>query len=128
MTRRPGERVPGPDRPRGVMPTARSVTERIVDHAFPGATALIVLDVYDWIALDGLRGGSAHVHLASTEAYLVLADHGRLQTLGTRGYAEAGLSRQGRGVEREQQPGHEQQVYRKADAHPNDVRIPVPKV
>ncbi len=68
------------------------MTERIVDHAFPGATALTVLDVYDWIAPDGLRGGSAHVHLASAEAYVVLAGHGRLQTLGARGYAETGLS------------------------------------
>ena len=68
------------------------MTERTVDRAFPGATALTVLDVYDWIAPDGLRGGSAHVHLASTEAYMVLAGHGRLQTLGTRGYAEADLS------------------------------------
>ena len=55
------------------------MTERTVDRAFPGATALTVLDVYDWIAPDGLRGGSAHVHLASTEAYMVLAGHGRLQ-------------------------------------------------
>jgi mannose-6-phosphate isomerase-like protein (cupin superfamily) len=62
-----------------------------VDHAFPGATALTVLDVYDWLAPDGLRGGSAHVHLASTEAYVVLAGQGRLQTLGARGYAETEL-------------------------------------
>ena len=61
------------------------MTERTVDHAFPGATALTVLDVYHWIAPDGLRGGSAHVHLASTEAYVVLAGHGRLQTLSARG-------------------------------------------
>ena len=58
---------------------------------FPGATALTVLEVYDWIAPDGLRGGSAHVHLASAEGYVVLAGHGRLQTLGARGYAETGL-------------------------------------
>jgi mannose-6-phosphate isomerase-like protein (cupin superfamily) len=58
---------------------------------FPGATSLTVLDVYDWIAPDGLRGGSAHVHLASAEGYVVLAGAGRLQTLGARGYAESGL-------------------------------------
>jgi mannose-6-phosphate isomerase-like protein (cupin superfamily) len=58
---------------------------------FPGGTALTVLDVYDWIAPDGLRGGSAHVHLASAEGYVVLAGAGRLQTLGAGGYAEAGL-------------------------------------
>ena len=67
------------------------MTERTVDLAFPGATALTRLDVYDWVAPDGLRGGSAHVHLASAEAYVVLAGRGRLQTLGARGYAEAGL-------------------------------------
>ena len=59
--------------------------------AFPGATALTMLDVYEWAGPDGLRGGSAHVHLASTEGYVVLAGGGRLQTLGTRGYAESEL-------------------------------------
>jgi mannose-6-phosphate isomerase-like protein (cupin superfamily) len=56
--------------------------------AFPGATGVTVLDVYDWPAPDGLPGGSAHVHLASTEGYVVLSGAGRLQTLGERGYAE----------------------------------------
>jgi hypothetical protein len=50
-----------------------------------------MLDVYDWPAPDGLRGGSAHVHLASTEGYVVIAGQGRLQTLSQRGYAEAPL-------------------------------------
>jgi len=59
--------------------------------AFPGATGVTVLDVYDWPAPDGLPGGSAHVHLASTEGYVVLSGAGRLQTLGERGYAEAML-------------------------------------
>lgn len=59
--------------------------------AFPGATAVTVLDVYDWTAPDGLRGGSAHVHLASTEGYVVLSGAGRLQTLGSSGYAETPL-------------------------------------
>jgi hypothetical protein len=45
--------------------------------AFPGATGVTVLDVYDWPARDGLPGGSAHVHLASTEGYVVLAGAGR---------------------------------------------------
>jgi len=56
-----------------------------LDSAFPGATALTLLDVYDWITPDGLRGGSAHMHLASTEGYVALAGRGRLQTLGARG-------------------------------------------
>ena len=59
--------------------------------AFPGATGVTVLDVYDWVAPDGLRGGSAHVHLASTEGYVVLSGAGRLQTLGAQGYAETPL-------------------------------------
>jgi hypothetical protein len=50
-----------------------------------------VLDVYDWVAPDGLPGGSAHVHLASTEGYVVASGAGRLQTLGERGYAETAL-------------------------------------
>ena len=60
-------------------------------QAFPGATGLTVLDVYDWVAPDGLRGGSAHVHLASTEGYVVLSGAGQLQTLGERGYAQTPL-------------------------------------
>jgi mannose-6-phosphate isomerase-like protein (cupin superfamily) len=59
--------------------------------AFPGATGVTVLDVYDWVAPDGLPGGSAHVHLASTEGYLVLSGAGRLQTLGEQGYAQTPL-------------------------------------
>jgi mannose-6-phosphate isomerase-like protein (cupin superfamily) len=59
--------------------------------AFPGATAITVLDVYDWVAPDGLPGGSAHVHLASSEGYVVASGAGRLQTLGERGYAETPL-------------------------------------
>jgi mannose-6-phosphate isomerase-like protein (cupin superfamily) len=59
--------------------------------AFPGATGVTVLDVYDWVAPDGLPGGSAHVHLASTEGYLVLSGAGRLQTLSERGYAQTPL-------------------------------------
>jgi mannose-6-phosphate isomerase-like protein (cupin superfamily) len=62
-----------------------------VTDSFPGGTALTGLDVYDWVAPDGLRGGSAHVHLASTEGYLVQAGSGRLQTLGAGGYAESEL-------------------------------------
>jgi mannose-6-phosphate isomerase-like protein (cupin superfamily) len=59
--------------------------------SFPGATAVTVLDVYDWVAPDGLPGGSAHVHLASTEGYVVASGAGRLQTLGSSGYAQTPL-------------------------------------
>ena len=70
--------------------TDRPPTPAIVP-AFPGATGLTVLDVYDYPAPDGLHGGSAHVHLASTEGYLVLSGEGDLQTLSMRGYAETPL-------------------------------------
>ncbi|MGE5137328.1 MAG: cupin domain-containing protein [Gemmatimonadota bacterium] len=60
-------------------------------RAFPGGTGLTVLEVYDAPCPDGLRGGSAHVHLASTEGYLVTAGAGRLQTLGSHGCAEVPL-------------------------------------
>jgi mannose-6-phosphate isomerase-like protein (cupin superfamily) len=71
--------------------TERAVADPPVAEAFPGATALTLLDVYDWPTPDGLRGGSAHVHLASTEGYVVLSGAGRLQTLGADGYAETEL-------------------------------------
>jgi mannose-6-phosphate isomerase-like protein (cupin superfamily) len=61
-------------------------------RAFPGATGVSRLDVYDWVGPDGLRGGSAHIHLASTEGYIVQSGHGSLQTLGAHGYAEVPLN------------------------------------
>ena len=60
-------------------------------QAFPGATGVTLLDVYEWPTADGLRGGSAHIHLASTEGYVVLRGAGRLQTLGSHGYQETPL-------------------------------------
>jgi mannose-6-phosphate isomerase-like protein (cupin superfamily) len=59
---------------------------------FPGGTGVTYLSVYDWSSPDGLRGGSAHVHLACTEGYVVLGGQGRLQTLGRDGYAETPLT------------------------------------
>ncbi len=59
---------------------------------FPGATSVSMLEVYDWPTPDGLRGGSAHVHLASAEGYIILSGAGRLQTLGEKGYAETPLN------------------------------------
>jgi len=56
--------------------------------AFPGATALTRLRVYDWPTIDGLAGGSPHLHTASTEAYVVLGGRGHVQTLSGDGYAE----------------------------------------
>jgi len=51
----------------------------------PGGVAVSRLRVYDWSASDGLRGGSPHLHTASTEAYVVLAGRGRVETLSSGG-------------------------------------------
>jgi mannose-6-phosphate isomerase-like protein (cupin superfamily) len=58
---------------------------------FPGGTAVSGLRVYDWPADDGLCGGSPHVHLACTEAYVVVGGEGSLQTLTTQGLTEIPL-------------------------------------
>jgi len=59
---------------------------------FSGATAVTHLAVYDWLGPDGLTGGSAHVHLTSTEGYVVIGGSGRLQTLSADGFAETPLT------------------------------------
>lgn len=58
---------------------------------FPGAVALTRLGVYDWEAADGVCGGSPHMHTASTEAYLVLAGTGRVETVTSSGYGSHDL-------------------------------------
>lgn len=61
--------------------------------AFPGATSVSALDVYDGIAPDGLAGGTPHLHTVSTEAYLVIGGHGRLHTIDGAGrFAERTLA------------------------------------
>jgi mannose-6-phosphate isomerase-like protein (cupin superfamily) len=59
---------------------------------FPGGTSVTHLTVYDWPGPDGLVGGSAHVHLACTEGYVVLSGTGRVQTLSSGGFAETPLT------------------------------------
>jgi len=59
---------------------------------FPGGTAVSLLTVYDWSGPDGVAGGSAHVHLACTEGYVVIGGRGHLQTLSADGYAETTLT------------------------------------
>jgi mannose-6-phosphate isomerase-like protein (cupin superfamily) len=59
---------------------------------FPAGTAVSHLAVYDWSGPDGVVGGSAHVHLACTEGYVVVGGRGRLQTLSADGYAETVLT------------------------------------
>jgi mannose-6-phosphate isomerase-like protein (cupin superfamily) len=59
---------------------------------FPGAVALTKLGVYDWEASDGVCGGSPHMHTASTEAYLVLAGTGRVETVTSSRYESHDLA------------------------------------
>ncbi|MET8095444.1 cupin [Streptomyces sp. NPDC005236] len=52
----------------------------------PGAVAVSRLRVYDWPAADGLSGGTPHLHLTCSEAYVVTGGSGSVQTLTTAGY------------------------------------------
>jgi mannose-6-phosphate isomerase-like protein (cupin superfamily) len=49
--------------------------------ALPGAIGLSHLRPYDWEAADGVCGGSPHMHLTCTEAYVVTGGRGSVQTL-----------------------------------------------
>jgi mannose-6-phosphate isomerase-like protein (cupin superfamily) len=55
---------------------------------FPGSVGLSALSVYPWPTADHEHGGSAHVHLASAECYIVISGRGRLQTLDHSGPGE----------------------------------------
>jgi mannose-6-phosphate isomerase-like protein (cupin superfamily) len=57
----------------------------------PGAIGLSHLRPYDWEAADGVCGGSPHMHLACTEAYVVTGGRGAVQTLTPNGYRETPL-------------------------------------
>ncbi|MFE7900804.1 cupin domain-containing protein [Streptomyces sp. NPDC057424] len=52
----------------------------------PGGVALSHLSVYDWPAVDGVCGGTPHMHLACSEAYVVTGGRGAVQTLTASGY------------------------------------------
>ncbi|MCX2924703.1 cupin domain-containing protein [Streptomyces sp. NEAU-W12] len=60
-------------------------------HPLPGAVGLSHLDAYDWEAADGVCGGSPHLHLVCTEAYVVTAGRGAVQTLSPDGYRDIPL-------------------------------------
>ena len=62
------------------------MTEQIQAPPLPGAVGVTHLKVYDTHAPDGLIGGSPHLHFACTEAYIVLAGRGAVQTLGAGGF------------------------------------------
>ncbi|MET8508090.1 cupin domain-containing protein [Streptomyces sp. NPDC004787] len=57
----------------------------------PGAVGISGLTVYDWEAADGLCGGTPHMHLVCSEAYVVVAGEGSVQTLTTSGFADTPL-------------------------------------
>jgi len=59
--------------------------------AFPGGTSVSRLTVYTGQCVDGLEGGTPHLHTASTEAYVVVGGRGALQTLSRAGFAETPL-------------------------------------
>jgi mannose-6-phosphate isomerase-like protein (cupin superfamily) len=54
----------------------------------PGGVGVSRLCVYDTVTPDGLAGGSPHLHLCCTEAYVVTGGSGAVQTLSAQGYAE----------------------------------------
>lgn len=56
--------------------------------ALPGGVGVTHLKVYDSRAPDGLLGGSPHLHFACSEAYMVVAGRGAVQTLGPGGFKE----------------------------------------
>ncbi|MHA7984977.1 cupin domain-containing protein [Rathayibacter sp. CAU 1779] len=56
-----------------------------LSRGLPGGIGISRLRVYDWEASDGLRGGSPHLHTASTEGYIVLAGSGLVETLSSQG-------------------------------------------
>lgn len=60
--------------------------------SFPGGTSLSHLDVYADQAPDGICGGTPHMHLVSTEAYIVVSGAGALQTIDGDGFKETPLS------------------------------------
>lgn len=64
----------------------------ITPSTFPGGTSLTDLSVYTDAGPDGLCGGTPHMHLASTEAYIVTGGTGELQTIDARGFQRTPLS------------------------------------
>ncbi len=64
----------------------------MLDAPLPGGIGLSHISAYEWEAADGACGGSPHIHLACTEAYVVTAGEGAVQTLTVEdGYTETPL-------------------------------------
>ncbi|MFJ8980472.1 cupin [Streptomyces sp. NPDC102282] len=62
-----------------------------LDRPLPGGIGLSHLSAYDWEAADGVCGGSPHLHLVCTEAYVVTGGRGAVQTLSSDGYRDTPL-------------------------------------
>ncbi|MFF8380511.1 cupin domain-containing protein [Streptomyces sp. NPDC015661] len=58
---------------------------------FPGSVGISGLTVYDGKAADGLCGGTPHMHLVCSEAYVVVDGTGSVQTLTGSGFADTPL-------------------------------------
>jgi mannose-6-phosphate isomerase-like protein (cupin superfamily) len=52
----------------------------------PGGIGVTHLRVYDTAAVDGLRGGTPHIHTVCTEAYAVVGGSGEVHTLTATGF------------------------------------------
>ncbi|MEU7581293.1 cupin [Streptomyces sp. NPDC041068] len=61
-------------------------------EGLPGGIGISRLRVYDWLAADGLRGGTPHLHLTCSEGYAVTGGRGAVQTLTATGFQETPLS------------------------------------
>lgn len=67
------------------------VSEIRLPQPLPGAVGLSHLSAYEWESADGVCGGSPHLHLVCTEAYVVTGGRGAVQTLTPGGYREIPL-------------------------------------
>ncbi|MFF8846268.1 cupin domain-containing protein [Streptomyces sp. NPDC015127] len=74
--------------PRAPVPPYRGTP---VVTRLPGGVGISGLTVYDWEAADGLCGGTPHMHLVCSEAYVVIDGSGSVQTLTTCGFADTPL-------------------------------------
>ncbi|WP_306324283.1 MULTISPECIES: cupin [unclassified Streptomyces] len=70
---------------------SRPDTAAGLDRPLPGGIGLSHLSAYDWEAADGVCGGSPHLHLVCTEAYVVTGGRGAVQTLSPDGYRDTPL-------------------------------------
>lgn len=63
-----------------------------MNEPLPGGVGVSRLCVYDTVTPDGLPGGTPHIHLCCSEAYVVVGGRGAVQTLSGQGFAERELT------------------------------------